>query len=303
MNNRKYGLIVIITAIITVVLLSVALLSKIDFRKLTTDSGFDSSWDSGGSSWDSGGSSWDSGSSSSSSSLSDDTPPEFVAVGLIIIVIVIVYILISYKKEEKEKAHSNSNKEKLSETVRKLSDNEIELLNKYGFNEKKVRDDAYRIYIDIQVAWSKNNIEEAKDLLSNELFNTYKSQIEVMKAKNERNEMANFKFLDSTIESVKEEDNSLSVSVLLNVTCNDYLLDSKNNSIIRGSMYATNYYYYRLNFIIHGEHHYFDKCPNCSAPLPKDEVNIVCSYCGSSIIRKLNKMILTRKEMIEQKHY
>ena len=90
MDRKKYALI-IITAIIGIVFFSVLLFSKIDFRKLTTDSGFDSSWDSGGSSWDSS-SSWSSSSSSeSSSSSSSDAPPWVIITAIVITILVILY--------------------------------------------------------------------------------------------------------------------------------------------------------------------------------------------------------------------
>ncbi len=303
MKSKKLNLIVLISIILVGILLAIPILKNADFGKATTDSGFDSSWDSGGIDSGGGGFDWDSGGGTGSYEM---TPGEGL-VGLSIFGFVFICIVLAclwgFLSSDGSKGNvSYNNDRKLLETTRALSPEEIELLKKYGFTMNRVRNDAYHIYVDIQKAWSKNHIEEAKDLLSNELFNTYKSEIEVMKAKHERNEMSDFQYLDSAVSSVKEENNdTLSVSVLLRVSCKDYLVDMNNSYVKRGDSNRINYYYYRLSFIIPGTHHYFDTCPNCSAPLPKEEVNIKCEYCGSKIVRKLNKMILTRKEMIEQK--
>lgn len=95
MENRK----TLFLFICAFLLIGVILIGEINFQSLATDSGFDTSYDSGGSSWDSGGSSWDYDSSYDYHTSSSGTSGGFdfysflVFLGMVVIIIVIVKII------------------------------------------------------------------------------------------------------------------------------------------------------------------------------------------------------------------
>ena len=87
----------------------------------------------------------------------------------------------------------------------------------------------------------------------------------------------------------------------LNVNCKDYLIDVKTNKVIRGNENKINDYLYELAFQVSMEDDLSIKnCPNCSAPIESNVVTYNCEYCGSTVVRKSNKMVLYGKKMIRQ---
>ena len=300
MSYKKFGLItglLVIFALGLLVLLTNS--TRIDLRKAGADSGFDSSWDSGGSdsSWDSGSSwdsssSWDSGGGSSSSGGSGGIVAFFL---FIIIVIVVIALISGTSSGSKDSTNLNQT---YKPTIHQLTPDEERNLNMYGYTPDTVLDAAYKAYVNIQYAWSDLDIDKAKDLLSDELYNTYKSQLNVLRAKKQKNVMKDFHYTGGGITSIRETGDTLTIALELSVTCKDYLVNSENNMTVRGNVYKTNYYTYSLTFLV-AKKEEITNCPNCNAEL-KDGSSVKCEYCGSAITRKTNRLTLTRKEMIRQ---
>ena len=268
----------------------------VDFRKLTTDSGFDSSFDSGGSSWDSGGSSWDSGGSSGGGDgefTAGDAIAMLITFGFVGFIFFIMFI--SYLASPKYTSSSSSG----GGYTTKISDAELDLIRKYGYDPATIIMICYNRYVDIQVAWSQNNIEKAKDILTNDLYNMYKGEIVTLKAKKQRNEMNSFKYVGGQLLSVTESDDTLNIKIALQVQCKDYMVDDKTNAVLRGSASKINHYDYRMTFIV-SKNESSNACPNCNAPIKDKSNTVTCEYCGSTIVRKTNNIVLARKEMFKQ---
>ena len=270
---------------------------SIDFRKLTTDSGFDSSFDSGGgfdsggSSWDSGGSSWDSGGSSGEFTFGD-----FISM-IMVFGVVGVFFLIAFILSATNS--NNSSNRSSSSASRIISEEELALIREYGYDPATIIMICYNRYVDIQMAWSQNNIEKVKDLLTNDLYNMYKSEIVGLKAKKQRNAMSNFKYVGGQLLSVTETNCTLNIKIALQVECKDYMLDENTNTVCRGSSSKINHYDYRMTFVV-SKNESSVKCPNCNAPIKSKGNTITCEYCGSTIVRKTNNIVLAEKKMYRQ---
>lgn len=307
MNKSKTLLLTISTICILIgSILLFFLFRDLNYRMASADSGFDSSWDSGGdwdsgSSWDSD-SSWDSGSSRNSSSGTFGDGEFSVAEAVFvffffgfILFLIIIAVAISVKDS---KNHTNSLR-----TIPKppeISDAEKALLEKYGFTEPKVLNEAYRVYVNVQGAWSNNDIDKAKDVLSDELYNQYKGQLIGLKAKKQRNVMSDFEFVSGYIISVHEQGDSITVNVMLSVTCKDYLASTETGEVLRGAASKINHYTYSLGFLVSSEAKELKNCPNCNAKIKSKGSSVKCEYCGSPIERKTNSLILNDKKMLQQ---
>jgi hypothetical protein len=314
--------------------------NKIDFRHLTTDSGFDSDWDSDWDyDWDSG-SSWDDDYDYDydyGSSYDYDTDTDYgsgssrgysgggggvgsVSIEILAPLTVMAFMaflpvaIIFSKLNSHKKPASSSEVTAGVDFIHKndfvdlplyssLSTRDLELLSKYGLDKDSILDYAYNSYVRIQKAWASNNIEEAKDSLSNELYNTYKSQIATLVKKGERNEMSDFIYRDGCINSVLEtEDDTLTVVLNLRVSCKDYMVKEATGEVIRGNDKKHNDYLYELKYVIHNNTDKSIKtCPNCNAEITGDGETIKCEYCGCDIVRKSHKLVLTGKKMISQR--
>jgi DNA-directed RNA polymerase subunit RPC12/RpoP len=320
MDRKTIGSTIIFLCLTLTAILSFVLTKDLDYKSLSTDSGFDSSWDSGGSdfggssSYDSYSSSHDS-SSSSSGSGSSYTPTETeeligilltygFLIGFMILLAYLFMILLAYllKKGNPTQDERYAIKELQKMSNQPLTDEEIALLAKYGCEKEKLLKDCYDVYVKIQEAWASNDIDEAKDVLSNDLYNTYKGEINVMKMRKQRNAMSDFHYCSGAIKSlIEDKGDTLNIKVFLNVTCKDYLINTLTNAVIRGNSSKINNYYYEMQFILSKSDDVLKNCPNCNAKIDEGSPSVTCEYCGSSIVKKSNKLVLTGKRMIVQR--
>ena len=298
MNFKKFGFVLTILVILGLgMLIMLTSSTRVDYSKASTDSGFDSSWDSGGSSYDGGSSSsWD---SSSSYDGSGGGVIGFFGMCFIIFIIIIFIIAASASSSSSNRDTTNLNAT-FKPTLSYLNEEETKVLKSYGYTNESVLDAAYKAYVNIQYAWSNLDIDKVRKLLSDELYNTYKSQLNVLRAKKQKNVMSDFSYVGGGITSIEEKDDNLTISLELSVNCKDYLINSENNMTVRGSAYKINHYTYCLTFIVtKGKNAGVTNCSNCNAQL-KEGTSVKCEYCGSTITRKASTLTLTRKEMIRQ---
>ena len=179
-----------------------------------------------------------------------------------------------------------------------ISKKEIE---KYGITKslEELKKEVYQSYLEIQIAWSTNDIDKARHLLSDEIYNTYKMQIETMINKGQRNVMSNFKYVRATINNIDKKDNEIIIQTNLNVECKDYIIDNSSGVPVRGNPNRINDYYYSLTFVL-GNTDSIVKCPSCGSNLIEYGTSIKCEYCGSVIERESDELVLIDKKMIKQ---
>ncbi len=171
---------------------------------------------------------------------------------------------------------------------------------KKALNNPSIVKEAYDIYVRIQEAWSKNDIEDVRSLLSSEMFNMYSSQIQTMIRKKERNAMSDFKFVKGAIRNYQSFNGQERYVVILQVLCKDYLINDETNKVISGSKKRINDYTYSLTFL-RNESVDVEKCPNCDANLSSTGQTVKCPYCGSVIERKTTNLVLVDKKMLREK--
>ena len=252
------------------------------------DSGFDSSWDSGGSDW--GGS--DFGSSSSSGSAGDlfflvyllfENP-----ILLLIIVAVVVAIIIYANKKQKE-------------IINKALSSKLELLDVSKFEEeKRLEIEAFNIYKELQFAWMNFDEDSIRKLTTDEMYNMYLMQLDTLKVKNQKNLMYDIKYLGSKIIKRKEDNGVETIVINMQVSCYDFLIDTNTNKVVRGMATKVNYYSYELTFIKTTDSKELDICPQCGAPV-KGNNSGECEYCHSTLISNNYTLVMSKKKMLSQK--
>ena len=252
------------------------------------DSGWDFDYDSGGS-WDS--SDWDSGSWSDygDSSIGGvaGTVDKLVAFIIIVVFIVLVIRLLS------SKANSGKSANVIPPEV---SD---ENLNKYKINKDKFVKEVYDKYVNIQESWMNFDYDKLEKLVTDELFNSYSSQLKVLKLKNQKNVMSDFEFISGKITDVKEENGIRSIKVILNVKQYDYVVDA-DNKVLRGNDNRKNDVTYELTFVKSVAPKDVVIFPNCGAE-SKAVAGDNCEYCHSKIVIPPKKYVLSKKKVINQK--
>lgn len=268
------------------------------------DSGWDSSYDSGGS-WGSGGS-WDSGSSwdsggyySGGSSFSSSSDPFDVIIPLAFFMVMFMLILyFSVKKRSNfnfmpKTIVNNTNYVDMDIAKIKEIDDKIEI--------EEFKKLAFDTYEKIQTAWMNFDTDTIRNLTTDELYNMYSSQLTTLKVKKQQNIMKNIEYMDAKIVNVSNENGIITVVVYLNVKCLDYVIDTKTNKTLRGSDSRRLNIEYLLTFVkASDDDKQIEKCPNCGAPV--DIVaSATCPYCDSVLVKNASNYVLSKKTCIGQK--
>ncbi len=294
---------------ILIIIISILCLGGIifTFTKVKADSGWDSSYDSDwgcsswssdsnwsssdwDSSWDNDWSSSDSHSSYHSGSYNDgDIGPEFVAFLFSLVVIaIIIFMMASLRKKIPT----------VNEPI-EFHDTSDEILAKYGINKAEFKQMIYQKYVDIQNAWMNFDYDKLKENLTNELYNSYKMQLEALNLKKQKNIMSDFEFIDAKIIRVFDENNVIDVKTYLRVCMYDYVVDEKNQ-VLRGTKNQKIDIQYIIDFVKEKNTNMITKCPNCGAEI-KNTTNDTCEYCRAKIILTPTNYVMSRKMSIGQR--
>ena len=267
----------------------------LNLDNIKADSGWDVDFDTGGSSW-SGGSDWG-GSSWSSSDWDSDyshsgssSSGSFSSFGFVVFIIIVV-IIIYYLKYNNVTTTSKY----IPEYKYSLIDEEY--IKKYidDFNKQKFLDDAYQIYLDTQKAWSNFDTKSLRNLLTDELFNTYNMQLKALKAKKQKNIMSDFALEKIDTTAINVSNNQITMKVVLEVSFFDYVVDISNN-VLRGNKNHKVSVTYELTFVSTINKKETKNCPSCGAPINKNSASNVCEYCNSTLVKNTYSWVLAKKE-------
>ena len=285
------------------------------------DSGWDSSYDSGGG-WSSSGGydSWSSTSHSSSSGGGVFGPIFSIATFILLALIITVE---QSKKSKSYKGippienpalesinkHKNSfkiknNKKKDKYCIIGYNDIEQSKIDEFDSSVKieEFKHQAFNIYKDIQEAWMNFDTDTIRKLTTDEIYNMYSSQLETLKLKHQKNIMKNIEYVDAKITNIKLSDDVISVVVFLRVKCLDYVINEKTNKTVRGSDSTRLDIQYLLTFVkSKSNNNETEKCPNCGAPV--DIVSsATCPYCNSTLVKDASNYVLSKKTCIGQRY-
>ena len=184
-----------------------------------------------------------------------------------------------------------------------ISENTNNKIKKYipDFNAREFINEGFNIYKDVQVAWMNFDLESVRNLITDEMFNMYQSQLNVMEASNEQNIMKDMVMRDGFIIDATEQNGVLTLVTQYVIDQYDYVADRTTGKLIRGESKYKMRVEYRMKFRLSIDNtKTMTTCPNCGADLSKQNGSGVCEYCGSKIVSDNNKWVLTQKEVINQ---
>ncbi len=297
MKNKKIKKILIGILLVTV---SFSMI----YIPVKADSGWDSDYDSG--SWDSGSdwdSSWDSdydyswGSSSSGSySGSGDSDP----IAAIVITIIIIIIIYNFTNNNKNKPNSGGkNISKKSNNYQDLDTTKIKEIDP-NINSVEFKLKAFNIYRDIQTAWMNFDTDTIRKLTTDEIYNMYKSQLETLKLKGQKNIMTNIELEEAKIIDIKKENNVITVNTYMRVKCYDYVIKESTGETVRGKNNQKIIIEYVLSFVKSSTNNNTEeKCPNCGAPVEINSSN-TCPYCESTLVKDASDYVMSKKTSVGQ---
>ena len=185
----------------------------------------------------------------------------------------------------------------LKESKKPTTESEIAeiKLKKYGLDKTILENELYSIFLEIQTAWMNFNYKKLQKLCTDELYNTYKAQLDVLSIKNGKNIMSDFTLNWIKIFEIKEENGLIVVKVYMNVSFYDYVIDCQTQKVTRGKIDVRLTNDYEMVFVKH-KHRTVKHCPSCGAELNGQRT---CPYC-SSVVYNNNKGFVLSKKMIRR---
>ena len=262
---------------------------------VVADSGFDSDYDSGGSDWsssDSWSSSDDSWSDSDSGgSYSSELSGDDAVIGIIIFIMIILYAI--FKKSKKIPASSIST----PIVKKKISDEEIKKIDA-ELNTDIIVSKTFNLYKELQNAWMEFDNDKIRTLVSDELFNAYKMQLNTLKTNGQKNIMEDITKVNGYVSALRKEGNIETADVVLSVTMRDYIVN-KYNAVVRGNKNINEITYFITIDKVNDEAKRITNCPNCGGALNGD-ASQKCEHCGSNLVLESKNFIITKKQNLGQ---
>lgn len=172
---------------------------------------------------------------------------------------------------------------------RKMINNKIvNLLPTYDL--EKLEKELYKDFVDIQFAWRDFDYNKLEKLCTNELYESYKSDLTILKSKQQQNIMNGFNKQYLNIKNVVEKNNKIIVRVELSVSFYDYVINTNDNKVVRGekSNKVTNTYKLKYIKSINEK----EKCPNCGADVNSN----ICEFCNTHINNIYKSFVLSEKK-------
>lgn len=170
-----------------------------------------------------------------------------------------------------------------------------------NFDRNQFLEDGYKIYVDVQNAWMNFKLDDVKDVITDEMYNMYSAQLELMKTKGEQNIMSGFVKRNAFLKNVSVQNNTIAVTAMYIVEFYDYIVNEKSKKVLRGSKSKKVRITYELTYRkTLDENTVIDHCPNCGAKIEDANGSATCKYCGSKIVYENSKWILTNKKNVDQ---
>ena len=210
--------------------------------------------------------------------------------------LILIFSKIGSKNRMKNTYQSTYKKETSSADAEK----KIKLI-KPNFNKDEFLREGFNIYKDIQVAWMNFDLESVRNLITDEMFNMYQSQLNVMEATNEQNIMKDMVIKKRKIVDAIVQNGVLTIVTNYTIEQYDYVADRTTGKLIRGeSKYKMRVdYEMRFRQSINNDK-ILNFCPNCGADISKHNGSGVCEYCGTKIVSDNKNWVLTEKQVINQ---
>lgn len=296
---KKYNRLIKLIAIVGISFMLIFSNSIINKKVVIADSGFDSSYDSGGSDWggssDWGSSSSDWGSSSyygGSGGGGGGAADTVISIIIFIIIIAIILGASSKSKPTPQMPTINTNDAEVENRIKQYIPN---------FDKAKFLEDGYGIYLAVQNAWMNFKLEDVKDVITDEMFNMYETQLATLEVKNQQNIMDGFVKQKACLKDVVKQNDNITITAYYVVDFYDYIIDRNTKNVLRGSKSNKIRITYEMKFRkTLNTKSVVENCPNCGAKLEGMNGAGTCKYCGSKIVYENAKWVLTDKKNVGQ---
>ena len=151
------------------------------------------------------------------------------------------------------------------------------------FSEAKFKAKVDNVYIKLYTGVMKQNLENIRHFLSDEVYEKYSSKIKQLQANNQIQVYDELNVSDTTITNIEEFDDRFEIEVKLLTKYLDYRIAKDTKKFIDGNRDVRTEKYVKLKFSKIKNAKALGnarKCTGCGANIDLNK-NGVCEYCGS----------------------
>lgn len=152
----------------------------------------------------------------------------------------------------------------------------------------------YNLFVEVQEAWMNFDYKKLEKLCGSQLYESYKSDLEVLHSKNQKNVMNSFKYLGCYIKKVEKDKKCTNISAILHVSFKDYVISENTNFVVKGDKHRVYDNVYELDFIM--KTNVIAKCPSCGSKLKGNK----CDYCNTIVENNSEELVLVNKKIINK---
>lgn len=174
-------------------------------------------------------------------------------------------------------------------------------LSAHGFSSRKaLEQNLFKKLVAVQTARSKYDYESLKSLCTEELYNIFISELEVLEEADLGYHFKNYKMLESQIYSLTSDEHNMILKVAIKASCISYRL-SKKGEVVDGSKTDNTIIIHELEFNKKVKIDDLEEnCKNCGAPTKRNSKN-KCQYCDTIIDGESTDWLLAENKVVAEK--
>lgn len=153
--------------------------------------------------------------------------------------------------------------------------------------------DRFQDYIAIQNARMNFDYDVINAKTTDEMYNQYRMQLEMIEKKHQKKIMKDFTFVNGRVVEIQKIEDQTILTMQMNVKFCDYIIDEKTKEIVFGKRDEKISVYYLMVFVRNDKKNTITKCPNCGAEIKKGADT--CEFCRSKITKESDEWLLARK--------
>lgn len=154
--------------------------------------------------------------------------------------------------------------------------------------------DRFQDYITIQNARMNFDYDAINAKTTDEMYNQYRMQLEMIEKKHQKKVMKDFSFVNGSVVEIEKIDDQTILTMEMNVKFYDYIINKENNEVVFGEKDKKISVYYLMIFVRNDKKNTITKCPNCGAEIKKGADT--CEFCRSKITKESDEWLLARKK-------
>lgn len=177
-----------------------------------------------------------------------------------------------------------------------------EQVQKYipDFDKEQFLYEGFKIYCDVQMAWMNFNLDSVKDVITDEMYNMYESQLQTLQVKGEQNIMGQFVPHYSELTDLSIQNDTITLTTMHTIELYDFIIKQSTGKVLRGSSTKKMKVTYEMKFRKSlNQANKVTKCPNCGAEINMNTSGI-CDYCHTKLVTENTQWVLTDKKVIYQ---